>query len=292
MFLHLLQGYTVFLFTLLFLPSLHAQSSRHALLVGVGHYPVSSGWEQLAADNDVELIQHTLLNQNFAAANIATLTDQQATKSAILRAIRSQLALKVKPGGLAVFHFSGHGQQLCDNNGDESDGLDEALVRLTHAGLAPPAVADPTTAPRDHDPPHLLAPPQTVRRPIVGPAPPSVSPPPVSPQRSRCRRSSACGRAPWRRAWTPARRLASALEEVELRLELRRLLHLALERGRVGLGELAVQVVEQALVGYVVGLGHGRERSRGNGNACAAVSLGWAAFGDTGHRRFRQLVGR
>ena len=105
-----------------------AQQSRVALLVGVGAYPKGSGWEQLSAANDVDLIRRTLQTQGFSPKNLLSLKDQQATKAAILDKLKNDFLNKVQAGGLAVFHFSGHGQQVCDDNGDESDGLDEALV--------------------------------------------------------------------------------------------------------------------------------------------------------------------
>ncbi|MEK7255407.1 MAG: caspase family protein, partial [Bacteroidota bacterium] len=51
-----------------------------------------------------------------------------ATRQGILDAIRFHLMDKVKRGDSAIFHFSGHGQQVHDQNGDEVDGYDEAIV--------------------------------------------------------------------------------------------------------------------------------------------------------------------
>ena len=93
------------------------QSNRHALLVGVGNYPENSGWRNLSSVNDLTLIENTLMDQGFSSSNISTLTDRTASKSAILKAIQTQLTARVQPGDLAVFHFSGHGQQVCDDNG-------------------------------------------------------------------------------------------------------------------------------------------------------------------------------
>ena len=39
-----------------------------------------------------------------------------------------RLIQKAQPGDIAVFHFSGHGQQIEDDNGDEGDGLDESII--------------------------------------------------------------------------------------------------------------------------------------------------------------------
>lgn len=105
-----------------------AQTERCALLIGVGDYPAESGWPKLSARNDVQLMQGVLLEKGFAQKDISTLLDHEATKAGIVKAIQEGLLQRAKPGGMAVFHFSGHGQQVQDDNGDEPDGLDEALV--------------------------------------------------------------------------------------------------------------------------------------------------------------------
>jgi hypothetical protein len=105
-----------------------AQHQGVALLVGVGQYQEGSGWSTLNSRNDVVLMDSVLRLHGFQSKNIMSLTDAQATKAGISKAIRTHLTGKVQKGGMAVFHFSGHGQQVKDDNGDEADGLDEALV--------------------------------------------------------------------------------------------------------------------------------------------------------------------
>lgn len=43
------------------------------------------------------------------------------------------LVLSCKPGDSLVFHFSGHGNNQTDLNGDEVDGFDETLLPVDHA---------------------------------------------------------------------------------------------------------------------------------------------------------------
>ncbi|MCC6724945.1 MAG: caspase family protein [Saprospiraceae bacterium] len=105
-----------------------ARSSKLALIVAVGKYPAGSGWQQLSSQNDIRILKDALLTQGFAEDNIAIVSDGQATRSGILDAIQQHLTEKAKPGDVAVFHFSGHGQQVQDNNTDEVDGFDEAIV--------------------------------------------------------------------------------------------------------------------------------------------------------------------
>jgi metacaspase-1 len=99
-----------------------------ALIVAIGKYPMDSGWSQLSSHNDVRILRDALLKQGFAEGDIAIVQDEAATRQGILSAIRTSLIEKAKPGDVAVFHFSGHGQQAADDNGDEVDGFDEALV--------------------------------------------------------------------------------------------------------------------------------------------------------------------
>ncbi|MCC6814844.1 MAG: caspase family protein [Saprospiraceae bacterium] len=103
------------------------QNSTYALLTGVGEFPTQSGWNPLSSSNDVALIQKSLKEYGIPANNI-TVRNDKLTKNALLNSIEDDLIKKVKPGDFAFFHFSGHGQQIPDQNGDEIDGLDEAIV--------------------------------------------------------------------------------------------------------------------------------------------------------------------
>ncbi len=104
-----------------------AQSNRHALLIAVGNYAPKSGWGPLASCRDAELIRNTLQIQGFESNNIQTLRDSEATRQGIDLAIQN-LNTRVHPGDAVLLHFSGHGQQVADDNGDEPDGYDEAFV--------------------------------------------------------------------------------------------------------------------------------------------------------------------
>ncbi|MCF8243538.1 MAG: caspase family protein [Saprospiraceae bacterium] len=109
---------------------LAADPPKSALLVAIGDYPAETGWPQISSLNDVALIKNALIKQGFAESEIHVLTDEAATKVGIVQAIRQYLVETAKPGGVAYFHFSGHGQQVADDNNDELDGYDEALVPI------------------------------------------------------------------------------------------------------------------------------------------------------------------
>ena len=106
--------------------TLNAQQ-KHALLIGIGAYTEASGWDKLHGHNDIFLLESVLSKKGFENKNIITLIDTAATKEAVIQSLKT-LEKKLQKGDIVYFHFSGHGQQVWDDNGDEIDELDEALV--------------------------------------------------------------------------------------------------------------------------------------------------------------------
>ncbi len=117
----------LFLAICIFPNLLQAQSTRRALLIAVGNYAPGSGWSNLASGRDADLLRNTLLVQGFSEKNIQILRDSAATYSGIELALKTLIA-QAQPGDAVFIHFSGHGQQVTDDNRDEIDGYDEALV--------------------------------------------------------------------------------------------------------------------------------------------------------------------
>lgn len=121
-------SFTLFVLTILSLKVAAQEPNKIALIVAVAKYPVNSGWGELSSLNDVKLIKDALLRQGFKEQNITVIADKQATLAGISAAFDQYLIQKAQPGDIAVFHFSGHGQQIEDDNGDEGDGLDESII--------------------------------------------------------------------------------------------------------------------------------------------------------------------
>jgi uncharacterized caspase-like protein len=117
------------LFTLLWSHSLlHGQARKVALLVGVGEYASADFKDKpLNATTGVQMMQATLLQKGFSAQDIRVLTNADATSEGIRKAFDAHL-LQAGPGDVAVFYFYGHGTQIQDDNKEEADQLDEALV--------------------------------------------------------------------------------------------------------------------------------------------------------------------
>lgn len=106
----------------------NAQSqTKQALIIAIGNYPPSSNWPFISSQNDLTYMLKTLQRQGFELNNIMVLKDSMATKAGIESALKA-FAKKLKPKDIAIIHFSCHGAQLQDDNGDEPDGLDEVLV--------------------------------------------------------------------------------------------------------------------------------------------------------------------
>lgn len=105
---------------------LFGQPTKIALLIGISEYPESNGWARLHGAADARLMAETLKQQGFETI---LLLDSAAGKQGIVRAM-NRLGPRLKQGDLLFILFSGHGQQISDNNTphDEPDGYDECLI--------------------------------------------------------------------------------------------------------------------------------------------------------------------
>ena len=105
-----------------------AHAEKRALVIGLGAYPdVDYGWPAIHGDNDIAFAKAMLVANGFKADNIDTLRNEQATYQAISKAFQRLIAA-TRTNDVVYIHFSGHGQQISDLDGDEEDGWDEAWV--------------------------------------------------------------------------------------------------------------------------------------------------------------------
>ncbi|KAL1968913.1 hypothetical protein VTN77DRAFT_1274 [Rasamsonia byssochlamydoides] len=104
---------------------------RKALLIGINYFGQKG--QLRGCINDVRNMS-SYLNQNFGYAreDMVILTDDQQnpmsqpTKANILRAMH-WLVKDAQPNDSLFFHYSGHGGQTPDLDGDEDDGYDEVI---------------------------------------------------------------------------------------------------------------------------------------------------------------------
>lgn len=102
---------------------------KWAVVIGIDAYSKLDDRYQLSGCvNDAELMAHVLEhNFGFPAGNITLLRNEAATRDGILAALDA-LADRVGENDVAVVHYSGHGSQMTDREGDEPDGLDETIM--------------------------------------------------------------------------------------------------------------------------------------------------------------------
>lgn len=125
---------------------------RLALMMGIDEYLIPQ-WRLKGCVNDHNLLRELLLTRfGFEEANIASLTNTQATREAILDAMDRLAGMGkyegqsiVAEGDLVVITYSGHGSRLKEpeDQRDEADGYDSTLVpcdsdRPKPAGLGGP----------------------------------------------------------------------------------------------------------------------------------------------------------
>ena len=100
--------------------------AKRALLVGINRYKIP-GADLRGCVNDVKNLKSALTRYyGFADSNIRTLTDLQATKKAMQLAITGLIG-KARAGDVLLLHYSGHGSNVPDRNGDEADRRDEIV---------------------------------------------------------------------------------------------------------------------------------------------------------------------
>lgn len=105
---------------------MNASRNKWALLIGIDRYPNFA--KLTGCINDVQVMRQVLINSfNFSENHVAVLTDEQATREGILAAMKD-LVRRVEEEDVVIFHYSGHGSQMPDREGDEPDGKDETIV--------------------------------------------------------------------------------------------------------------------------------------------------------------------
>jgi hypothetical protein len=100
--------------------------SKKAVLIGINRYRVP-GADLRGCVNDVKNMQGVLTRSyGFKPGDITVINDYSATKKAMQTAIR-KLVQGGRKGDVLLVHYSGHGSNVPDDDGDEAEGRDEIL---------------------------------------------------------------------------------------------------------------------------------------------------------------------
>ncbi|MCB0060711.1 MAG: caspase family protein [Caldilineaceae bacterium] len=108
--------------------SLACSGNKRALLVGINQYEKPYITPLHGCINDIALMADILCNNfGFSEENVKFLRDSEATRAGILSAL-DVLIDDTGENDIVVIHYSGHGSQMRDREGDEPDGFDETIV--------------------------------------------------------------------------------------------------------------------------------------------------------------------
>lgn len=122
------------------IPTFSLTGTKRALLVGINYFGTKA--ELSGCVNDVSTMKQLITNNGWQESNITVLTDDPKMRTTvptyanILKALKDFSGL-AKPGDHLFLHFSGHGTQIPDDDGDEESGQDQGLVPAdyTKAGI-------------------------------------------------------------------------------------------------------------------------------------------------------------
>jgi hypothetical protein len=100
--------------------------AKRALLIGINRYRMD-GADLRGCVNDVKNMQAVLTRYyGFGRRDIKVLTDFGATTAAMKAGVQA-LVRGARKGDVLLLHYSGHGANVPDKNGDEADRRDEIL---------------------------------------------------------------------------------------------------------------------------------------------------------------------
>ncbi len=119
----------VILFIILFIQPLAFAAGKHALLIGIEDYSNSNIRSLQGSINDVFLMKNVLRERFGLQKNdFIILQNEQATHTGIKNAF-TRLIKRVKNKDFVYIHYSGHGSQTIDLNGDQvRSGIDQTWV--------------------------------------------------------------------------------------------------------------------------------------------------------------------
>ncbi|KAG0378022.1 Ca(2+)-dependent cysteine protease [Mortierella sp. AD032] len=108
---------------------------KRALLIGVNYFRQKG--ELRGCINDVRNIKKFISRFGFREEDIVTLTDDQADPTRIPTRVNiisgmQWLVRDARPNDSFFLHFSGHGGQTADMDGDEDDGNDNTIYPVDH----------------------------------------------------------------------------------------------------------------------------------------------------------------
>lgn len=105
--------------------------NKKALLVGINYIGTESALN--GCINDVKNVKQMLIQKfGYKEEQITMLTDETELHPTRANILAYFLDLLLNDNSDLYFHYSGHGSQIKDDSGDETDGMDEALAPIDY----------------------------------------------------------------------------------------------------------------------------------------------------------------
>jgi hypothetical protein len=110
--------------------------SKRALVIGINYNYMPRGYKLRGCINDANNVVNFLVNKcGYKSSDVILMTDEGKNKHTdlfprrkhVMDQIQKLLSL-TKSGDTLFMHFSGHGTEMRDTNGDEADGKDSAII--------------------------------------------------------------------------------------------------------------------------------------------------------------------
>ncbi|WP_430412327.1 caspase family protein [Kordia sp.] len=99
--------------------------TKQALIIANGIYQQGTKWRNINSHNDINIIKSALKSQGFSEKNIQI--EKDLTFKSFIKTFKN-FEKKLKKDDIVFIHISSHGQQIYDNNNDEKDSYDEAII--------------------------------------------------------------------------------------------------------------------------------------------------------------------
>merc|ERR1719458_1710767 len=112
-------------------PALHQPDMPLSLIKAPAVQRVAERWGPLDTQKGAQLFRG--LAQSSGVRDIVEISRRQCTPDGIRNAI-FEVGSRCGPSDVFIFYYSGHGDTLPDQDGDEDDGLDEAICTVDAAG--------------------------------------------------------------------------------------------------------------------------------------------------------------
>eukprot|EP00746_Dinoflagellata_sp_MGD_P166604 gnl/MRDRNA2_/MRDRNA2_96620_c0_seq1.p1 gnl/MRDRNA2_/MRDRNA2_96620_c0~~gnl/MRDRNA2_/MRDRNA2_96620_c0_seq1.p1 ORF type:complete len:293 (+),score=53.49 gnl/MRDRNA2_/MRDRNA2_96620_c0_seq1:89-967(+) len=120
---------------------MHSGATSHMIIVAIDYLKGAAPLTCTKDGNNMKALAATAGIQDLVC-----LFENDANKAKVTQTIK-EVGSRCEQGDYFIFFYSGHGSQMPDENGDEKDGMDEAICLINADGTEEPKTDDPEDEP-------------------------------------------------------------------------------------------------------------------------------------------------